>query len=262
MDAIAYCEDLGDRLVVVNANTTKRNALSPEYYRVVQEAMAMATRESRISSVILRGEGGFFCAGGDLAMIATRLDTPRAERLQKIEDLHVVIRAITTCPKPVIAAVNGGAAGAGVSIAFACDFLVADEESKFTIAYVKAGLIPDGGLTSTLSAQLPRALLMHMALLGEPVSARQLHASGAILQAVPQDTALEAAHALADKLAKGASATQGVIKGLINNAQGATLTEQMDAERDAMADAIASPEAAEGISAFLEKRPPDFKRLH
>ena len=261
MGALACCEDLGDRLVVVNTNTTKRNALSAEFYRVLEDALDVAAGTARITSVIIRGEGGFFCAGGDLAMMATRRDLPRADRLQRIEDLHVVIRAIMECPKPVIAAVSGGAAGAGVSLAFACDFLVADEEAKFTVAYVKAGLVPDGGLTSTLSAHLPRALLMHMALLGEPISARELYASGAFLQAVPEDTALEAAHALADRLAKGASATQGVIKALVNRSQGATLAEQMNAERDAMADAIASPEAAEGIRAFLEKRSPDFKRL-
>ena len=261
MDALAYYDDLGDRLVVVNNNTTKRNALSTDYYRVLKDALDVAAKTSRIDAVVLRGAGGFFCAGGDLAMIATRRDMPRAERLQKIEDLHVVIRAILNCPKPVIAAVDGGAAGAGVSIAFACDFLIADEEATFTIAYVKAGLVPDGGLTSTLSAQLPRALLMHMALLAEPMSARQLHTAGAILQAVPQGTALEAAHTLADRLASGASATQGVIKALINRAQGSTLAAQMDAERNAMADAIASPEAAEGIAAFLEKRTPQFKKL-
>jgi len=261
MDPLAYCEDLGDRLVVVNANITKRNALSPDYYRVILEALELASANARITSVILRGEGGFFCAGGDLGLIAARRELPRIERLRKIEDLHDVVRAILVCPKPVIAAVSGGAAGAGVSLAFACDFLVADEEAKFTVAYVKAGLVPDGGLTSTLTAQLPRALLMRMALLAEPVLARQLYDLGAITQITALGETLDAAHALADKLASGSSATQGVIKALINRAQNTTLTEQMDAERDAMADAVVTPDAIEGISAFLEKRNPDFRQL-
>ncbi|ASJ73141.1 oxepin-CoA hydrolase, alternative type [Granulosicoccus antarcticus] len=261
MQALAYYEDLGDRLLVVNANTTKRNALSPDYYSALQSALELAAAESRITSVILHGEAGFFCAGGDLSLIATRRELPRPQRLQKIEDLHDVIRAIVACPKPVIAAVSGGAAGAGVSLAFACDFLVADEQAKFTVAYVKAGLVPDGGLTSTLSTQLPRALVMRMALLGEAIPARQLNESGAILQLSSEGKALEAAHELADKLSNGASATQGVIKGLVNRAQSSTLEEQMDAERDAMVDAVVTAEASEGINAFLEKRAPDFKRL-
>lgn len=261
MAVLARCDDAGDRLVVVNANVSKRNALSDDYYRVVLDAMAQACAEPRISSVILHGEGGFFCAGGDLGLIAERRTLSRPARLRKVENLHDVIRAIQACPKPVIASVAGGAAGAGVSLAFACDFLVAEEEAKFTVAYVKAGLVPDGGLTSTLSAQLPRALLMRMALLGEAIPARQLHAVGAITEIVPADGVLTAAHALAERLASGPSATQGVIKGLVNRAQGANPAEQLDAERDAMADAVVTPEADEGIGAFLEKRKPDFRRL-
>lgn len=261
MEPLAYCEDHGDRLVLVNANTSKRNALSTDLYRVILDAMELAKTQSRITSVILCGKGGFFCAGGDLGMLGARRDMPLSDRLRKIDDLHDVIRSIMDCPKPVIAAVTGGAAGAGVSLAFACDFIVADEEAKFTVAYVNAGLVPDGGLTSTLSAQLPRALLMRMALLGEPVSARKLYGLDAITQIVPFDKVLDAANKLCDRLALGASTTQSAIKALVNSAQYTTRAQQMDAERDAMAAALGSPEAAEGISAFLEKRPVNFKQL-
>ncbi len=261
MTTLAWCEDLGDRLLVVNANTSRRNALSPDFYRVLQQALELAAATPRIVAVIIRGEGNYFCAGGNLRLLAERRTLARADRLQKIEDLHDVVRAVLNCPKPVIAAVEGGAAGAGVSLAFACDFIIAEEASTFSIAYVKAGLVPDGGLTSTLSAQLPRALLMRMALLGEAVEARQLHELGAITQIVDTATTLDAAHALADRLAAGASGAQGSIKALVNHASHATLMEQMDAERDAMVDAIVSPEAVEGMSAFLEKRTPDFRQL-
>jgi len=260
MKPLAYCEDLGDRLMVVNANTTKRNALSPDYYRVLRDAMERAAAP-RITSVILHSAGGFFCAGGDLSLLATRRDLPRDQRLARIEDLHDVIRAVMNCPKPVIAAVEGGAAGAGVSLAFACDMIVADRDAKFTIAYVKAGLVPDGGLTSTLSAHLARATLMRMALLGEPVAADRLHDLGAISQVEAADNVLPAAQALADRLARGPSATHGRIKALINTAHAAPLGDQMNAEREAMADAVAAPEAAEGITAFLEKRAPDYAKL-
>ena len=261
MQPLAHFQDLGDRLVVVNENTAKRNALSPDLYRVLRDAMELAAREYRITSVILRGAGGFFCAGGDLGLLATRRDLPREERLAKIEDLHDVIRAVMDCPKPVIAAVEGGAAGAGVSLAFACDLIVADQNAKFTVAYVKAGLVPDGGLTSTLSAHLPRAALMQMALLGDPVTAERLHALGAISQVEEEGNVFAAALALADRLSDGPSATQSRIKALVNAARSASPRDQMNAERDAMADAVAAPEAAEGIAAFLEKRTPEYAQL-
>ena len=104
MQKLARCEDHGDRLIVVNSNTIKRNALSPDLYRALIDSMDLAAREPRITSVILRGEGGYFCAGGDLGLLATRRDLPRDQRLARIEKLHGVIRAVLNCPKPVIAA--------------------------------------------------------------------------------------------------------------------------------------------------------------
>jgi len=257
--ALARMEDLGDRLIVVNANVTRRNALSPEYYGVLGDALALAAREPRITSVLLRGEGGFFCAGGDLGMLAERRTQPRAVRLAAIESLHDVVRAIVACPKPVIAVVDGGAAGAGVSIAFACDLIVAGEEASFTVAYVRAGLVPDGGLTRTLLERLPAAFAARMALLGEPVPARRLHALGAINEIADAGGAFASATRLADALARGPAATQTSIKRLLRAAAG-PLEAQLDRERDAMADAVASAEAAEGIGAFLGKRAPDFAK--
>ena len=258
---LAYLRDLGDRLEVVNANTARRNALSPAYYEVLRDALARATDDPGIASVILCAEDGFFCAGGDLTLLAARRDLPRAGRVARIEALHEVIRAIIACPKPVIAAVEGGAAGAGVSLAFACDLVVAARDAAFSIAYVRAGLVPDGGLTATLGRNLPHATLMRMALLGDPVGAERLHDLGALADLADPGAARAAAHALADRLAAGPTATQGAIKALIHAAHGAPLADQMAREREAMADALASDAAAEGIAAFLEKRRPDFAAL-
>ena len=138
----ARVEDKGDRLVVWNGNTAKRGALSPELYTCILQAVDQA-QDRRIRAVIITSEGPFFCAGGDLNVLIARRNLKEAERRQKVDDLHDVIRAIRSCPVPVIAAVEGGAAGAGLSIALACDLIVASEEAKFTAAYVKAGLVPD-----------------------------------------------------------------------------------------------------------------------
>lgn len=256
---LAYIEDLGDRLVVVNANTSRRNALSDDLYAVLAEALQCAA-EPRITSVTLWGEG-FFCAGGDLNQLAKRSDLTLEQRKGRIDDLHDLIRGIRACPKPVIAAVEGGAAGAGASIAFACDLIVATEGAKFTAAYVKAGLVPDAGLSASLSSLLPRALVSEMMLLGGPVLAERLINLGAINAVVPVGQARPEAMALADRFAKGPSVAQGQIKAMINAAHDNSFDAQLDYERDAMAVAIVAPEAQEGINAFLNKRQPDFTKL-
>ena len=257
--SLAHIEDLGDRLVVVNANTARRNALSDEFYTVLADALNLAG-EPRITSVTLWGEG-FFCSGGDLNMLATRRDLPEDQRKARIEALHDLVRAIRACPKPVIAAVEGGAAGAGASIAFACDFIVAAKGSKFTAAYVKAGLVPDGGLSASLSALLPRAFVSQMLILGEPVLAERLVELAAINIVAEPGEARAEAMVLADRVAQGPTETQGKIKAMIGTAPDSSFEAQLNVERDAMAAAVVAPEAEEGINSFLNKRQPDFTKL-
>lgn len=251
----ARIEDRGDRLVVIQSDPARRNPLGPEYYDTLRAALAQA-QDPRITSVTLHGEGGYFCSGGDLRQLATRRGLPRAERVARIEVLHDLVRGIMACHVPVIAAVDGGAAGAGASLAFACDLVVAQPGARFTAAYVKAGLVPDGGLTANLARLVPRATLMRMTLLGDPVEASALHAMGAV--AALADDALAGAMRLADRLAAGPAGAQGRIKALVNAAYRDDPATQMDRERDAMADSNAAPEGMEGIDAFLQKRRPDF----
>ncbi|MCE8539676.1 enoyl-CoA hydratase/isomerase family protein [Ruegeria pomeroyi] len=254
---LARVDDRGDRLVVVNMNSARRGALSPDLYAAIAEAMERAA-EPRIRAVILSSEGGFFCAGGDLNVLIERRKLSEPERRSKVDLLHDLIRAIRACPVPVIAAVEGGAAGAGASLALACDLLVAAEGAKFTAAYVKAGLVPDAGLTSALARMLPRQLTMEMCLLARPVSAGRMAELGVVnVLAAPGDAEAQA-HVLADALAQGPRGAQGVIRRLVAEAYEASEAQQLDAERDAMARAAGGDEAAEGIAAFLDKRKPRF----
>lgn len=255
----ARIDDLGDRLVVVNMNAAARGAITPQFYACIREAMERA-QDTRVRAVILTAEGGYFCAGGDLKSIQERRKLPEAERKERIEILHGVSRAIRTAPVPVIAAIEGGAAGAGLSIALACDLVVAAEGSKFTAAYVKAGLVPDGGLTSALARVMPRPMAMEMCLFGRPMPAERLLDLGAINQIVPAGEVDAAAHALADALARGPREAQGSIRALVSSGYDQTEAAQLDAERDGMARAQGSWEAGEGIAAFIEKRRPDFKQ--
>ena len=257
MSELARMDDLGDRAVVVNMNPMRRGALSQDLYDAIGAALELA-KEPRIRAVLLTSEGGFFCAGGDLNVIIERRCLSEEERRAKVNNLHDLIRGIRDCPVPVIAAVEGGAAGAGVSLALAADLIVASYGAKFTAAYVKAGLVPDGGLTASLARMLPRPLAMEMCLLGRPVTAGRLAALGAVNQVVAPERVLGAAHALADALAQGPREAQGTIRQLVSNAYDASEGAQLDDECAAMARAAGGPEAGEGIAAFLEKRAPQF----
>ncbi|MDK3018986.1 oxepin-CoA hydrolase, alternative type [Pseudodonghicola flavimaris] len=253
----ARIEDRGDRLVVLNGNAARRGALTPEFLDAITAAAEQALAP-RIKAVILSSEGPFFCAGGDLNVLITRQGLAEDDRRAQIDRLHARIRAIRTCPVPVIAAIEGGAAGAGLSIALACDLIVAAEDAKFTAAYVKAGLVPDGGLTAALARILPRPLSMEMCLLGRPVTAARMAALGAVNLLTAPGGAEAGAMELADALAKGPRNTQGVIRSMVARAYDTTEAEQLDIERDAMGRATGSADAAEGIAAFLEKRAPDW----
>ncbi|MEH6392604.1 MAG: enoyl-CoA hydratase family protein [Sulfitobacter sp.] len=253
----ARIEDKGDRIVVWNGNAHKRGALSPELYACIGQAMELA-KEPRIRAVILTSEGDFFCAGGDLNILIARREMDKDQRRGKIEELHNLIRAIRSSAVPVIAAVEGGAAGAGLSFAMACDLIVAATGAKFTAAYVKAGLVPDGGLTASLARALPRQLAMEMCLLAAPVTVDRMAEFGVVNVITDKGKAFDEAMNLADRLAEGPRDAQAAIRGLVAQAYDVTEAAQLDAEGDAMAHATGADEAAEGIAAFLDKRKPNY----
>ena len=172
-----------------------------------------------------------------------------------------MINAMAECSKPIIAAVEGGAAGAGVSLAAACDLIVMAENAYFSVSYVKIGLSPDGGATALLAQALPRQLMTEMCLTGDKVDAVRLLDSGVVNRIVPAGTVLEVATAWGARLAKGPARSMARVKGLCRAAQENTLSKQLDMERDLMIASQTDPESIEGISAFLEKRPADYAKL-
>lgn len=261
MGKIAYVERIetpkGVVLVVVNNQPHKRNPISFEYYDAIEAACAQAAKGD-VGAVILTGAGGFFCAGGDLTVIASRLAQDPEMRRVGIDRLHRCIRALQACPQPVIAAIEGGFAGAGVSIAMACDLLVAARDSYASVAYVRAGLSGDGGVTAHLARALPRALAYELMITGDKITAERLYQLGVVNRVVEPGQALAEATALATRLMAGPWIVQGRIKRLINAAYETTMAAQLDLEAELMSDSIAGAEAAEGIRAFFEKRAPDF----
>ncbi len=246
-------------LVLTVSNPEHRNALGPEIYAAGVEALGVAESLPEVRSVVITGEGATFSAGGQLQRLLERRRQPPEAQAQAVEGLHNWIEAIRTFPKPVIAAVEGAAAGAGFSLALACDFIVAAEDAFFIMAYANVGLSPDGGASWGLTRSLPRQVVSELLLAGERMGAQRLHALGVVNRLAATGTALDEALVLAARLNAKAPNALASIKELMNEATGATLTEQLGHERDHFVRNLHHPNAGSGIEAFLAKRTPRYE---
>ena len=156
----------GNTMLLTLNNSTKRNSMVKGFHDQFQSSIKMAEENKDVFSIIITGAGDFFCAGGDLNALKTRRSMTEEQRYETLNQLNGTIKAIYNCSKPVISAIEGGAAGAGVSLAMACDLVVMSEHTFFSLAYVKIGLTPDGAATKFLSETMPRQLLSEMAMIG------------------------------------------------------------------------------------------------
>jgi enoyl-CoA hydratase/carnithine racemase len=249
----------GRTMVLTLSNPDHRNALAPEMYAAGVEALGVAETSPEVRCVILTGEGSIFCAGGNLQRLQGNRQLPPEVQAQSIEGLHSWIEAIRTFPKPVIAAVEGAAAGAGFSLALACDFIVAAEDAIFVMAYSNVALSPDGGASWSLVRALPRQLASELLLGGERIGARRLHELGVVNRVTATGGALDEAHRMAERLNARAPNALASIKELIGEAEGATLNEQLARERDHFVKNLHHPNAGIGIAAFLSKQPPEYE---
>lgn len=249
----------GQTLVLTISNPGHRNALGPDIYTEGIEALGLAEKSTDIRSVVIVGEGSLFSAGGDLQRLRANRQEPASHQAQSIEALHNWIEAIRMFPKPVVAAVEGAAAGAGFSLALACDFIVAADNAVFVMAYSNIALSPDGGASWSLARALPRQLATELLMCGERVTSQRLHALGLVNQVTPCGLALPGALALATRLNERAPNALASIKTLINEAVHATLVEQLTRERDHFVRNLHHANAGAGITAYLTKTTPRFE---
>lgn len=261
MDAPLLIRREGPVLILSNNNVAARNAMSPLFFEKVAEALSHAAIEHAVGAVVLTGEGGHFCAGGDLRQLSKSRELSVDDRRVRLEGLHDMIRAVRDCPKPVIAAVEGAAAGAGLSLALACDMLVAAKDSVFSVAYVKVGLTPDGGVTAFLSEFVSRQVMTELCLTGERISGERLHALGPVNRLAEPGQALTEAVILARQVAVGPKGAMAQIKDLCRKAQNNSLELQLELEAQYMVHALETEESREGIGAFLGKRAANFCKL-
>lgn len=228
-------------------------------YAAAVETLTTAERDDSIRAVVLTGADRFFCAGGNLNRLLENRSKDKSVQAESIDNLHGWIEAIRDCPKPVIAAVEDTAAGAGFSLALACDMIVAGASAKFVMAYVKVGLTPDGGGSWFLTQALPRQLATEILIEGKPVTAERLHHFGVVNRLVADGTALDTALAWADDLASLSPNAVERIKALTIEAQRDTLAQHFEVEKRNFIESLHHRDAQEGISAFLEKRKANYK---
>ena len=249
----------GQTLILTLRNPELRNALDPAMYAAGVEALSVAERSADIRSVVITGADGMFCAGGNLQRLLANRQQPPEVQARSIEGLHSWIETIRTYPKPVIAAVEGAAAGAGFSLALACDFIVAARNAVFVMAYSNVALSPDGGASWSLSHALPRQIATEILMGGERMGAERLQALGVVNRLAEAGSALDAALALAEQLNAKAPNALASIKELLNEAPHAHLTQHLDQERDHFVKNLHHANGGAGITAFLEKRQPRYE---
>ncbi len=242
-------------------NAARLNALSPTLTLELLNALEELRDDSTARAIILTGEGRGFSAGADLSALQEPYMKGERPKLSLFlqEGYNRLIPLLAETPKPVIAAINGVVAGAGNSIALACDFRIASEAASFTMAFVKIGLVPDAGSTYLLPRTVGMAKALELALLSDRIDAATALEIGLVNRVVPADAVLAEATATAKKLAELPTRAIGLTKRLFNESSRLTLPEAMDREAEVQDEAAATDDHLEGVLAFLEKRTPAFK---
>ena len=251
-------ERRGPVLVLTISDPPTRNTLSAQVISAGIEALGVAEADADVRAVVLRGAGSHFCAGGNLHGLVERRAEGRDAQRQMIDRLNQLVEAIRAFPKPVVAAVEGAAAGAGFALALAADLVVAARDARFVLSYARLGLSPDAGATWSLVQSLPRATVLQMAWLAEPATAAALHHAGVVNWVVHPGEAVAEALRVADRLAAMAPNAVTSAKELVQMAHGSSMRAQLEAEREHFVENLFHPNGEEGLHAFLDKRPPRF----
>jgi 2-(1,2-epoxy-1,2-dihydrophenyl)acetyl-CoA isomerase len=238
--------------------STAANGASLDFAALREVTAALRALDPEVGAVLLVGEGPNFCTGGDVKAFATADDVgPTVRSLAGV--LHDMVRALAEAPVPVVAAVHGWAAGAGMSVVLAADVAVAGTSTRLRPAYPAIGLTPDGGMTWTLPRAVGAARARHILLTDRVLSADEALDLGLVATVVPDDEVAAEARRLAERLADGPVGALGRTKRLLRESPDRDLGTQLDAEATSIAESAAGAEGREGVAAFTARRLPRFR---
>jgi len=235
------------------------NSINEEMGKDLMHAALRCDEDPGIRAVLISGAGKIFSGGGDLKAFLSKGDQLPYHIKEITTYLHAAMSRFTRMDAPVVAAVHGAVAGAGMSIAIACDIVVAAETTRFMVAYTRAGLVPDGSSTYFLPRIVGLKRALELTLTNRMFSAQEALQWGLITRVVPDNELLAQARAIAVQLAAGPTRAYGISKRLLHSGWAETLETQMENESQAIANIARTADAREGITAFLEKRPPKYK---
>jgi 2-(1,2-epoxy-1,2-dihydrophenyl)acetyl-CoA isomerase len=259
MNTLLY--EVKDQIARITLNRPDAaNALDMEMGRELMQTAIRVSEDRAVRAVILTGTGRMFCGGGDLKHFAAQEDRLAGHLKELAGYLHMAVSRLVRMEAPLITAVNGAAGGGGMSLALCGDLILAAESAKFTLAYTRAGLSPDGASTYFLPRMIGVRRSLELALTNRVLSAREALDWGIVTRVVPDAELQSAAQTLAAELAGGARHALGAAKRLLHHSLTESLETQMELEAQAIAEQARGADAREGIAAFIGKRKPQFVR--
>ena len=258
--ALDYEVDGGIAVITLNRPDVL-NAFNDELGHAAVQAVSKASDDDSVRCIVITGAGRAFSSGEDLGALAEGYKSGEVPDLGRtlVHRYNPLIRAIRSARKPVVAAVNGVAAGAGASLALACDYRIASEHAKLVLAFIKVGLVPDSGAVWFLANMVGTARAWELASTGDPIGGDEAVRLGLFTKLVPADEFETTWRSFAAELAAGPTRAYAITKRLVENAAGRSLDEQLEAEVEAQTEAGRTDDHLEGTQAFLSKRRPDFK---
>jgi len=237
------------------------NALNQQTTGALRTAFEAAAVDRDLGAIILTGAGRAFCAGADLKDVSARQQAGDTDLGADLRTNYApMIRAIRACPKPVIAALNGTAAGAGLSLALACDLRIAAAGAQLIVVFVRVGLVPDAGSLFFLTRMLGLSKATELAMSGEPLAVEEACTLGVVATVVPAEQLMATARERARRFAEGPRETYALIKQGMERALDLDLEQTLELESQLQASAARTADAQEAIRAFIEKRKPVFER--
>ncbi len=259
MGGVVVTERRGGVAVIRMNRPERMNAYNEEMGAALLPEVAAAASDPSVRCIVLTGAGKAFSAGGDVESFAAFQSEGRTKFLGLAIGLHALIATLRRAPKPVVAAVNGVAAGAGFSMALACDVAVAASSARFTLGYQNIGLSPDGGMTFFLARAIGVQRAMEMTLFSRVLSAERAAGWGLVQEIFPDGEFAAGVDALADRLAAGPTLAYARAKELYNRALSNPLETQLEEERQGIARSATTHDFREGVRAFLDKRPARYE---